>query len=82
MSDSEVCILYRANITLLDFSAFFPAPHVDPGSIHSGPALLMLLSVVSVGLAAFFIYKFKRCPAVCLLISTASCSLTPICFDL
>ncbi|XP_030235756.1 VPS10 domain-containing receptor SorCS3 isoform X2 [Gadus morhua] len=36
------------------------APHVDPGSIHSGPALLMLLSVVSVGLAAFFIYKFKR----------------------
>ncbi|KAG7254438.1 hypothetical protein CRUP_008127, partial [Coryphaenoides rupestris] len=36
------------------------APLVDSVSVHSGPALLMLLSVVFVGLAAFFIYKFKR----------------------
>ncbi|XP_041866105.1 VPS10 domain-containing receptor SorCS3 [Melanotaenia boesemani] len=36
------------------------APLVDSNSIHSGSAMLMLLSVVFVGLAAFFIYKFKR----------------------
>lgn len=36
------------------------APLVDSNSIHSGPAMLMLLSVVIVGVAAFFIYKFKR----------------------
>ncbi|KAJ0067047.1 hypothetical protein NL108_008949, partial [Boleophthalmus pectinirostris] len=35
------------------------APLVDSNSIHSGPAMLMLLSVVIVGVAAFFIYKFK-----------------------
>ncbi|KAE8280724.1 VPS10 domain-containing receptor SorCS3 Precursor [Larimichthys crocea] len=36
------------------------APLVDSNSIHSGSAMLMLLTVVFVGLAAFFIYKFKR----------------------
>uniref|UniRef100_A0A3B3BJH2 Sortilin related VPS10 domain containing receptor 3b n=1 Tax=Oryzias melastigma TaxID=30732 RepID=A0A3B3BJH2_ORYME len=36
------------------------APLVHSNSIHSGSAMLMLLSVVFVGLAAFFIYKFKR----------------------
>uniref|UniRef100_A0A8C5HSG6 VPS10 domain-containing receptor SorCS3-like n=1 Tax=Gouania willdenowi TaxID=441366 RepID=A0A8C5HSG6_GOUWI len=36
------------------------APLVDSNAIHSGSAMLMLLSVVIVGLAAFFIYKFKR----------------------
>ncbi|KAF7220419.1 VPS10 domain-containing receptor SorCS3 [Nothobranchius furzeri] len=36
------------------------APLVDSNTIHSGSAMLMLLSVVFVGLAAFFIYKFKR----------------------
>uniref|UniRef100_A0A665XCD1 Sortilin related VPS10 domain containing receptor 3b n=1 Tax=Echeneis naucrates TaxID=173247 RepID=A0A665XCD1_ECHNA len=36
------------------------APLVDSNAIHSGSAMLMLLSVVFVGLAAFFIYKFKR----------------------
>uniref|UniRef100_A0A8C4HX30 Sortilin related VPS10 domain containing receptor 3b n=1 Tax=Dicentrarchus labrax TaxID=13489 RepID=A0A8C4HX30_DICLA len=35
------------------------APLVDSNSIHSGSAMLMLLTVVFVGLAAFFIYKFK-----------------------
>uniref|UniRef100_A0A7N6AV12 PKD domain-containing protein n=1 Tax=Anabas testudineus TaxID=64144 RepID=A0A7N6AV12_ANATE len=37
------------------------APLVDSNSIHSGSAMLMLLTVVFVGLCAFFIYKFKRC---------------------
>uniref|UniRef100_A0A3Q3JX12 PKD domain-containing protein n=1 Tax=Monopterus albus TaxID=43700 RepID=A0A3Q3JX12_MONAL len=37
------------------------APLMDSNSIHSGSAMLMLLTVVFVGLAAFFIYKFKRC---------------------
>ncbi|XP_075894513.1 VPS10 domain-containing receptor SorCS3 [Nelusetta ayraudi] len=36
------------------------APLVDSNSIHSGSAMLMLLTVVFVGLLAFFIYKFKR----------------------
>ncbi|XP_038126140.1 VPS10 domain-containing receptor SorCS3-like [Cyprinodon tularosa] len=36
------------------------APLVDSNSIHSGSAMLMLISVVFVGIAAFFIYKFKR----------------------
>ncbi|XP_004077390.2 VPS10 domain-containing receptor SorCS3 [Oryzias latipes] len=36
------------------------APLVHSNSIHSGSAMLMLLTVVFVGLAAFFIYKFKR----------------------
>ncbi|MED6258333.1 hypothetical protein ATANTOWER_005992 [Ataeniobius toweri] len=36
------------------------APLVDSNSIHSGSAMLMLISVVFVGAAAFFIYKFKR----------------------
>uniref|UniRef100_A0A667YBF1 Sortilin related VPS10 domain containing receptor 3b n=1 Tax=Myripristis murdjan TaxID=586833 RepID=A0A667YBF1_9TELE len=36
------------------------APLVDSNAIHSGSAMLMLLTVVFVGLAAFFIYKFKR----------------------
>ncbi|KAM6956470.1 VPS10 domain-containing receptor SorCS3 [Aplochiton taeniatus] len=36
------------------------APLVDSSPIHSGSAMLMLLSVVFVGLAAFFVYKFKR----------------------
>ncbi|KAK5854138.1 hypothetical protein PBY51_015234 [Eleginops maclovinus] len=36
------------------------APLVDSNSIHSGSAMLMLLTVVLVGLGAFFIYKFKR----------------------
>ncbi|XP_036980487.1 VPS10 domain-containing receptor SorCS3 isoform X1 [Acanthopagrus latus] len=36
------------------------APLVDSNSIHSGSAMLMLVTVVFVGLAAFFIYKFKR----------------------
>ncbi|XP_063051875.1 VPS10 domain-containing receptor SorCS1-like [Engraulis encrasicolus] len=36
------------------------APLVDTGESHSGPAMLMLLSVVVVGLAVFVIYKFKR----------------------
>ncbi|XP_014888347.1 VPS10 domain-containing receptor SorCS3 isoform X1 [Poecilia latipinna] len=36
------------------------APLVDSNSIHSGPAMLMLISVVFIGIAAFFIYKFKR----------------------
>ena len=39
----------------------FSAPLVDSNPIHNSSALLMLLSVVFVGLAAFFIYKFKRC---------------------
>lgn len=38
----------------------FSAPLVDSNSIHSGSAMLMLVTVVFVGLAAFFIYKFKR----------------------
>ncbi|KAM7408583.1 hypothetical protein PAMA_002346 [Pampus argenteus] len=36
------------------------APLVHSNAIHSGSATLMLLTVVFVGLAAFFIYKFKR----------------------
>lgn len=36
------------------------APLVDSNFIHSGSALLMLLTVAFVGLLAFFIYKFKR----------------------
>lgn len=36
------------------------APLVDSNFIHSGSALLMLLTVAFVGLVAFFIYKFKR----------------------
>ncbi|KAM6916732.1 VPS10 domain-containing receptor SorCS3-like [Xenentodon cancila] len=36
------------------------APLVDSNSIHSGSAMLMLLSVVFVGLIAFSVYKFKR----------------------
>ncbi|XP_034043575.1 LOW QUALITY PROTEIN: VPS10 domain-containing receptor SorCS1 [Thalassophryne amazonica] len=36
------------------------APLVDTAEIHSGSAMLMLLSVVVVGLAVFVIYKFKR----------------------
>nr|XP_057914257.1 VPS10 domain-containing receptor SorCS3 [Doryrhamphus excisus] len=36
------------------------APLVDSNILHSGSAMLVLLSVVFVGLAAFFIYKFKR----------------------
>ncbi|KAK1905090.1 VPS10 domain containing receptor SorCS3 [Dissostichus eleginoides] len=36
------------------------APLVDSNSIHSGSAMLLLLTVVLVGLGAFFIYKFKR----------------------
>ncbi|KAM4598997.1 VPS10 domain-containing receptor SorCS3-like isoform 3-T3 [Fundulus diaphanus] len=36
------------------------APLVDSNAIHSGSAMLMLISVVFVGIAAFFIYKFKR----------------------
>uniref|UniRef100_A0A671VPD2 Sortilin related VPS10 domain containing receptor 3b n=1 Tax=Sparus aurata TaxID=8175 RepID=A0A671VPD2_SPAAU len=42
------------------FNHIFLAPLVDSNSIHSGSAMLMLVTVVSVGLAAFFIYKFKR----------------------
>ncbi|KAM4591003.1 VPS10 domain-containing receptor SorCS3 [Odontesthes bonariensis] len=45
-------ILYMTQQTL--------APLVDSSSIHSGPAMLMLLSVICVGFVAFFIYKFKR----------------------
>lgn len=33
---------------------------MDSNFIHSGSALLMLLTVAFVGLLAFFIYKFKR----------------------
>lgn len=33
---------------------------MDSNSIHSGSAMLMLLTVVLIGVAAFFIYKFKR----------------------
>ncbi|XP_053730343.1 VPS10 domain-containing receptor SorCS3 [Synchiropus splendidus] len=36
------------------------APLVDSSAIHSGSAMLMLLSVVFIGIVAFFIYKFKR----------------------
>ncbi|XP_076834933.1 VPS10 domain-containing receptor SorCS3 isoform X2 [Brachyhypopomus gauderio] len=36
------------------------APLVDSSSLHSGSAMLMLLSLALVGLAVFFIYKFKR----------------------
>ncbi|XP_019715789.1 VPS10 domain-containing receptor SorCS3-like [Hippocampus comes] len=36
------------------------APLVDSTALHSGSAMLVLISVVFVGLAAFFIYKFKR----------------------
>ncbi|XP_034040761.1 VPS10 domain-containing receptor SorCS3 [Thalassophryne amazonica] len=36
------------------------APLVDSNAIHSGSAMLLLLTVVFVGLTAFFIYKFKR----------------------
>ncbi|XP_077437651.1 VPS10 domain-containing receptor SorCS3 isoform X1 [Vanacampus margaritifer] len=36
------------------------APLVDSSALHSGSAMLVLISVVFVGLAAFFIYKFKR----------------------
>lgn len=43
------------------FDVFLSAPLVDSNSIHSGSAMLMLLTVVFVGLVAFFIYKFKRC---------------------
>uniref|UniRef100_A0A3B3D5D5 Sortilin related VPS10 domain containing receptor 3b n=1 Tax=Oryzias melastigma TaxID=30732 RepID=A0A3B3D5D5_ORYME len=47
------------------------APLVHSNSIHSGSAMLMLLSVVFVGLAAFFIYKFKRFVSLC---SVLKCS--------
>ncbi|XP_057704524.1 VPS10 domain-containing receptor SorCS3 isoform X1 [Corythoichthys intestinalis] len=36
------------------------APLVDSSTLYSGSAMLVLISVVFVGLAAFFIYKFKR----------------------
>ncbi|XP_041738172.1 VPS10 domain-containing receptor SorCS3-like isoform X2 [Coregonus clupeaformis] len=36
------------------------APLVDSNPIHSSSVMLMLLSVAFVGLAAFFIFKFKR----------------------
>lgn len=36
------------------------APLVDSNFIHSGSAMLMLLTAVFVGLLAFFVYKFKR----------------------
>ncbi|XP_035388361.1 VPS10 domain-containing receptor SorCS3 isoform X2 [Electrophorus electricus] len=36
------------------------APLVDSTSLHSGSTMLMLLSLALVGLAVFFIYKFKR----------------------
>uniref|UniRef100_H3AHG6 Sortilin related VPS10 domain containing receptor 1 n=1 Tax=Latimeria chalumnae TaxID=7897 RepID=H3AHG6_LATCH len=36
------------------------APLVELGPGHSGPALLMLLSVVMLGLAVFVVYRFKR----------------------
>ncbi|XP_062319686.1 VPS10 domain-containing receptor SorCS3 [Osmerus eperlanus] len=45
-------IVYITQLTL--------APLVDSNPIHNSSAMLMLLSVVFVGLAAFFIYKFKR----------------------
>lgn len=51
----------KANIRIVvDLTQQTLAPLVDSNSIHSGPAMLMLLSVVIVGVAAFFIYKFKR----------------------
>ncbi|KAM9809187.1 VPS10 domain-containing receptor SorCS3 isoform 1-T3 [Syngnathus typhle] len=36
------------------------APLVDSSTLHSGSAMLVMICVVFVGLAAFFIYKFKR----------------------
>lgn len=48
------------NVALI-YGVCFSAPLVDSNSLPSGSAMLMLLSVVFVGLAAFFIYKFKRC---------------------
>ncbi|XP_034008056.1 VPS10 domain-containing receptor SorCS3 [Trematomus bernacchii] len=50
---ADICIVvYMTQQTL--------APLVDSNSIHSGSAMLLLLTVVLVGLGAFFIYKFKR----------------------
>uniref|UniRef100_A0A3B4D1V1 PKD domain-containing protein n=1 Tax=Pygocentrus nattereri TaxID=42514 RepID=A0A3B4D1V1_PYGNA len=39
-------------------------PLVDSSAIPSGSAALMLVSLAFVGLAVFFIYKFKRCTPV------------------
>ncbi|XP_077469354.1 VPS10 domain-containing receptor SorCS3-like [Stigmatopora argus] len=36
------------------------APLVDSSTLYSASAMLVLISVVFVGLAAFFVYKFKR----------------------
>lgn len=56
---NKACVFFP-NVALI-WHVWFSAPLVDSNSIHSGSAMLMLLTVVFVGLAAFFIYKFKRC---------------------
>ncbi|XP_037535849.1 VPS10 domain-containing receptor SorCS3 [Nematolebias whitei] len=51
----------KANVRIIVYMTHQTlAPLIDANAIHSGSAMLMLLSVVIVGLAAFFIYKFKR----------------------
>lgn len=43
------------------FFSSFEAPLVDSGdSLHSGIAVIMLVSVVLAILAVFLVYKFKR----------------------
>uniref|UniRef100_A0A8C5HUH3 VPS10 domain-containing receptor SorCS3-like n=1 Tax=Gouania willdenowi TaxID=441366 RepID=A0A8C5HUH3_GOUWI len=69
-NDDTVCEVKIADLVLikasredlfhLSYCVCVSAPLVDSNAIHSGSAMLMLLSVVIVGLAAFFIYKFKR----------------------
>uniref|UniRef100_A0A3Q4HKA0 Sortilin related VPS10 domain containing receptor 1 n=1 Tax=Neolamprologus brichardi TaxID=32507 RepID=A0A3Q4HKA0_NEOBR len=55
--------LYNLGLHMCSFSPSFcfKAPLVDSSdSGHSGTAVIMLVSVVLMGLAAFVIYKFKR----------------------
>lgn len=51
---------YYVKGLVLIYGVWLSAPLVDSNSLPSGSAMLMLLIVVFVGLAAFFIYKFKR----------------------
>ncbi|XP_073337972.1 VPS10 domain-containing receptor SorCS3 [Pagrus major] len=69
---SDICVTYlkegmiqfelKADIRIIVYmTQQTSAPRVDSNSIHSsGSAMLVLVTVVFVGLAAFFIYKFKR----------------------
>uniref|UniRef100_A0A669CAD6 Sortilin related VPS10 domain containing receptor 1 n=1 Tax=Oreochromis niloticus TaxID=8128 RepID=A0A669CAD6_ORENI len=63
VSSSAAELLYNLGLRMCSFSPSFcfKAPLVDSSdSGHSGTAVIMLVSVVLMGLAAFVIYKFKR----------------------